>query len=111
MIFAPALAQSAQGISVTPAFVAMMSVIDLRPGTPGEGLLGKQMDGVTQVLVTGPPLMAGPAGRVTMGFTGPAGHRGRSGQALQGLRFIPEAIPVVADLGKEPRGQLGTGTR
>jgi hypothetical protein len=41
-----------------------------------------------------------------MGFTGPAGHRGRSGQALQGLGLIVEARPVIADFGKQPGGQL-----
>jgi hypothetical protein len=35
-----------------------------------------------------------------MGFTGPAGHRSSSGQALQGLGLTAKAISVIADLGK-----------
>ena len=93
------------------AFVAMVTVVNLGPGAPGEALLGKQMDGVAQVFVAGPALMAGPAGRVAMGFTGATGYRGRARQALQGLRILAEASPVVADFGQQPRRQLGPGTR
>jgi len=42
----PALTKATQGIGVTPTFLAMMAVIDFGPGTPAQGLLGKQMHGM-----------------------------------------------------------------
>jgi hypothetical protein len=85
---------------VTPTFLPVPAVVYFGPGAPREALFRQQVHGVTQVLITGPALVAGPAGRVAMGFTGPAGHRGSSGQALQGLGLTAKAISVIADLGK-----------
>jgi hypothetical protein len=97
---------------MAPAFVAMMAVVDCRPGTTAQRLLTKPMQGVAQVLVTRPPLVAGPARWIAVGFAGATGHRGAAGQALQALRLAPETIPVVvADFGSEPRRQLGPGAR
>ena len=53
----------------------------------------------------------GQRGSVGVGFAGAMGHRGGAGQALQALRLAPKAIPVVADFGQQPWGQLGPGAR
>ena len=56
---------------------------------------------MTQVLVTGPALVARPAGRLAPGFAGAAGHRGGAGQALQGLGLIAEASPIVTSTARQ----------
>jgi hypothetical protein len=65
--FEPALAQPAQGIGVTATFIAVVAVVNVRPGTLPQALLGKQVDGVAQVFVASPQLVTGPAGRVAIG--------------------------------------------
>ena len=89
---------------MTSTFVPVVPVVDFCPGALRKALFCQQVDGVAQVLVTGPPLVAGPAGRVAPGFAGAAGHRGRSGQALQGLGLIAEAIPVESRSRKAAEG-------
>ena len=109
--FEPALGQATQGIGVTLTFIAMVAVVDFGPGAPGQGLLGKQVHGMAQVLVTGPSLVAGPARQIGPSFAGAAGHRGGARQALQSLRLAPEAIPVVADFGQQTWANLRSGAR
>jgi hypothetical protein len=92
--FEPAVGQPAQGIGVTAPFVPVVAVVNVRPGTLAEGLLGKQVHGVAQVFVAGPPLVAGPARRVAPSFAGPAGHRGGAGQTLQRLGIVSEGNVV-----------------
>ena len=95
--FEPTLGQATQAIGVTLTFSAMVSVVDFGPRTSGQGLLGKQVHGMAQVLITGPALVAGPARRIGPSFACAAGHRGGARQALQSLGLSSEAIPVVAD--------------
>ena len=109
--FEPTLAQPAQGVGVTMTFLAVMVVVDFGPGTPGEGLLGKQVHGMAQVLVTGPALVAGPARRVSPGFASAAGHRRGARQALQRLGLLAEATPIIADFGQQTRTNLRSGAR
>jgi hypothetical protein len=70
--FEPAVTESAQSISVTAILLAVMLIVSLGPRTTGQTLLGKKMDGVAEVFVTGPSLMT-----VTI-FSGAFGHRGCS---------------------------------
>ena len=109
--FEPTLTQATQGIGVTMTFFAMVAVVDFGPGTPGQGMLSKQIHGMAQVLVTGPSLVAGPARRVGPSFAGAAGHWRGARQALQSLRLAAEAIPVIADFGQQTRGKLRSGAR
>ena len=109
--FEPTLGQATQAIGVTTTFLAMMAVVDFGPETAGQGLLGKQVHGMAQVLVTGPSLVHGPARRLAPGFSGLAGHRRGARQALQSLRLAAEAIPVIADFGQQTRGKLRSGAR
>jgi hypothetical protein len=85
MIFAPAVGQPAQGIGVTLTFVPVRAVVNLRPGALAEGLLGKQVHGVTQVFVAGPPLGARPVRRV-----------GRLGEEFQPSRAALRCAPLMA---------------
>ena len=66
--FEPAVTESAQSISVTAILLAVMLIVSLGPRTTGQTLLGKKMDGVAEVFVTGPSLMT-----VTI-FSGAFGH-------------------------------------
>jgi hypothetical protein len=50
----PAVAESAQGIGVTLALLAMMLVITLGPDASRQTLLCKKMDGVPEMFVTSP---------------------------------------------------------
>ena len=49
--FQPALAQATQSAGVAFAFRALLSVVNLSPGTNPEGALGPKMDGVAQHFV------------------------------------------------------------
>ena len=109
--FDPTLAQATQAVGMTVTFIAMVAVVDFGPRTAGTGLLGKQVHCMTQVFVTGPSLMAGPARRIGSGFTGAAGHRSGARQALQSLHLSVKAIPVIADFRQQTRGQLRSGAR
>jgi hypothetical protein len=68
--FEPAVAEPTQRIGVTAILLAVMLIVSLGPRTAGQTLLSKKMDGVAEVLVTGPTLMT-----VTI-FSGAFGHRG-----------------------------------
>lgn len=107
----PTLAQAAQAVGVTTTFLAMMAVVDFGPETAGQGLLGKEVNGMAQVLVTSPSLVDGPARRVGPGFAGATGHRRGARQALQSLGLLAETIPVIADFGQKTRGNLRSGPR
>ena len=107
--FDPTLAQATQAVGMTVTFLAMLAVVDLGPRTAGTRLLGKQVDGMTQVLVTGPSLMAGPARRIGPGFTGAAGHRSGARQALQSFGLSAEAISVITDFRQQTRSKLSSG--
>ena len=106
--FEPTLAQATQGIGVTTTFLTMRVVVDLGPDASGQGLLGKEVNGMAQVLVTGPSLVARPALGVSVdfAFAGATGHRRGTRQALQSLWPLTEAIPVVTDFGQKTRGKL-----
>ena len=55
--FEPAVSQPAQGIGVTLVFLAMMLVVKLGPDTTRQALIGKEVEGVTEVFITSPALM------------------------------------------------------
>lgn len=61
---------------MTAILLAVMLIVNLGPHTTGQTLFSKEMDGVAEVFVTGPTLMA-----VTI-FSGTFGHRGCSAKAL-----------------------------
>ena len=61
---------------------------------------------MAQVLVTGSPLMTGPAWRIGPRFAGAAGYRGGARQYCRGCGFATEAIPIVADFRQQTRGEL-----
>ena len=74
--FEPAVSESAQSICVTAILCAVVFIVSLGPGTTRQALLSKKMEGVAEVLVTGPTLMT-----VTI-FSGAFGHRGCTAIAL-----------------------------
>jgi hypothetical protein len=96
------------------AFIAMVAVIDFGAGTLGEGLFAKQVDGVAQVLVAGPPGdRASAAGRSglyrsggsparcppnTVGLAGPP----RSASGRRRFRTAAEGASLGPAPGKEP---------
>ena len=74
--FKPAMTESAQRIGVTAILLAVMPVVNLGPWTTRQTLLGKKMDRVAEVFVTGPALMA-----VTI-FSGALSYRSCAAKAL-----------------------------
>ena len=74
-------------------FGAVGFVVDLGPGAASKTLFGKQMDGVAQVLITSPTLVALPMS------AGAFGHWCGAGEALEVLGIAFEAFPIIANLG------------
>ena len=74
--FEPAMTESAQSIGVTAILLTVMLIVNLSPSTTGQSLFSKKMDGVAEVFITGPTLMA------VKIFSGTFGHRGCSAEAL-----------------------------
>ena len=56
--FEPAVSEPAQGIGVALVLLAVMLIVNVGPDTAGQTLRCKKVDGVTQVFVTSPALVA-----------------------------------------------------
>jgi hypothetical protein len=74
-------------------FSAVGFVVDLGPGATSNTLFAKQMDGVTQIFIASPALMA-----LAM-FAGTLGHGRSAGEALENLRITLEAFSIITNLG------------
>ena len=99
----PALAEAAQGLGVGLAPLAQRRVIDRRPGGLGAALVGEEVDGMPQVLVTGAP------DAHLVDLAGLVADRRGAGHALQALGVVVQGA-VAADLAEQPRRELGAGS-
>ena len=82
-------------------FSAMGFVIGLGPGTASNSLFGKEVHGITKVLVTSPALVA-----FAM-FAGTLGYWRSAGQALEVLCLAFEAFSIIADSANKRGASLG----
>ena len=101
--FEPAVAESTQGIGVTLVLLTVMLIVNLGPETTGKTLLSKKMDGVTEMFVTSPALVA------VAVFSGTLGDRSSSAKTLQILSLAAKSLPIVANFGEQARSDLGSG--
>ena len=96
--FDPALGQATQAVRVSTAFVAMMAVVDLSPYASAEGMFCKEVQGVAQVGVRSPSLVARPALRIGFSFSFPSAycHRRCARKALQSFSALIKASAIIA---------------
>jgi hypothetical protein len=70
-------------------------------------LLGKKVEGVSQMFVTSPALMNGPVFSL---FARAYGHWGSSAKALKSLCISVESLAIIANLAEQAWGKLGSST-
>ena len=90
---------------MTAILLAMKLIVTLGPDTTGQTLLSKKMEGMPEVFVTSPTLM-----NVTV-FSRTFRHWGCSAKTLESLSISAKSLPVIANLGKQARSDLGSGPR